>query len=209
MGKSWVGMPSVYAGYSSVASRSRPAGWLTDIEPGRSGRLTEDRPENPVRLTNVLGPPPAGDEREDLFGLLARHRGRLVGPHIRQLTQRDLERDRHPVQAIDGDRLLPALDLADELARQARAITQPLLAETALLAQSPHPLPQEFPHVLHRAFAHGPVPLAEPEPDAMGRLAADCTATYDACQRCRPRAAQEGEQADGGDERGADDSHAE
>src|SRR5439155_25574079 len=86
---------------------------------------------------------------------------------------------------------------------------QPLLAEPALLAQGPDPLPQEFPHVLHRAFAHGPVPLAEPEPDAMGRLAADCTATYDACQRCRPRAAQEGEQADGGDERGADDSHAE
>jgi len=78
--------------------------------------------------------------------------------------------------------LSPALDLTDELARQARAITQPPLAETALLAQGPHPLRHEFPHVVHRAFAHGPVPLAEPEPDAMGRLAADCTDTYDACQ---------------------------
>src|SRR5467141_344139 len=90
---------------------------------------------------------------------LARHRGRLVGPHVRQLTQRDLERDRHPVQAVDGDRLLTALDLADELARQPPAITQPLLAPTALLAQGPHPLPQEFPHVSHRAFAHGAVTL--------------------------------------------------
>src|SRR6266850_1589804 len=122
----------------------------------RSGRRTEDRLEDPVGLPDVFGPPPAGDEREDLFGLLARHRG----PHIRQLTQRDLERDRHPVQAVDGDRLLSALDLADELARQARAITQPPLTESALLAQGPHPLPQEFPHVLHRAFAHGLVYLS-------------------------------------------------
>src|SRR5260370_31384613 len=51
--------------------------------------------------------------------------------------------------------LSPALDLTDELARQARAITQPPLAETALLAQGPHPLRHEFPHVVHRASAHG------------------------------------------------------
>src|SRR5258708_1942769 len=82
----------------------------------RSGRLTEDRLEDPVRLPDVLGPPPAGDEREDLFGLLARHRGRLVGPHVRQLTQGNLQRHRYVVEAVDGDRLLPALDLTDELA---------------------------------------------------------------------------------------------
>src|SRR6266403_2097897 len=143
---------SVYDWYKSSARGSRAR--------RRSGRRTEDRLEDPVGLPDVFGPPPDGNEREDLFGLLARHRG----PHVRQLTQRDLERDRHPVQAVDGDRLLSALDLADELARQARPISQPPLAETALLAQGPHPLPQEFPHVLHRAFAHGPVTLPEPEP---------------------------------------------
>src|SRR6267142_137590 len=128
----------------------------------RSGRLTEDRPNDSVRLPDVLGPPTDGNEREDLFGVLARHRGRLVGPHVRQLSQRHLERDRHPVQAVDGDRFLAALDLADELAGQAGAITQPLLAESALLAERPQPLPQELPYVFHRAFAHGPVRLREP-----------------------------------------------
>src|SRR5260370_27851053 len=48
--------------------------------------LPKDRLEDSVRFPDVFVPPPAGDEREDLFGLLARHRGRLVGPHIRQLT---------------------------------------------------------------------------------------------------------------------------
>src|SRR5436309_9031245 len=128
----------------------------------RSGRLIEDRPEDSVRFPDVLGPPAAGDEREDLFGVLARHRGRPVGPHVRQLSPRDLERDRHPVQAVDGDRLLAALDLADELAGQAGEIAQPLLAESALLAERPQPLPQECSYVFHRAFAHGPVRLREP-----------------------------------------------
>src|SRR5262245_21423470 len=131
----------------------------------RSGRLFEDCPEDLVRLPDVLGPPPVGDEREDLFGVLTRHRGRLVGAHVRQLSQRDLERDRHPVQAVDGDRFLPALYLADELARQAGATTQPLLAESALLAERPQPLAQEYPYVFHRAFAHGAVRLREPNRD--------------------------------------------
>jgi len=48
-----------------------------------------------------------------------------------------LERDRHPVQPVDGDRFLAALDLADELAGETGAITQPLLAESALVAERP------------------------------------------------------------------------
>jgi len=32
----------------------------------------------------------------------------------------------------------------------------------------------------------------------MGRLATDCSATYDACRRCRPRARLEGEEVEGG-----------
>src|SRR5262249_33753186 len=125
----------------------------------RSGRFFEDCPEAPVRPPDVPGPPPAGDERENLFGVLTRDRGRLVGPHIRQLSQRDLKRGRHPVQAVDGDRFLPALDLADEFARQPGAITQPLLAESALLAERPQPLPQELSNMFRRAFAHGLVCL--------------------------------------------------
>ena len=69
-----------------------------------------------------------------------------------------IERDRHPVKAVDGDRLLAALDLSDELAGETGAITEPLLAESALLAERPQPLPEELPYVFHRAFAHGWLP---------------------------------------------------
>src|ERR1700756_261780 len=117
----------------------------------RSGGPAEDRLQHPVRAADVFRPPPARDEREDLLRVLARHGRRLVGPHVRELAQRDLERDRHPIEAVDRDRLLAALDLADELAGEAGAITQPLLAEGALLAERPQPLPQELPHVFRRA----------------------------------------------------------
>jgi hypothetical protein len=51
---------------------------VADNAPGvGSGRLIEDRPKDSERLPDVLGLPPAGDEREDLFGVLTRHRGRL------------------------------------------------------------------------------------------------------------------------------------
>src|SRR5262249_20261959 len=128
----------------------------------RSGRLFEDCPEDLVRLADVPGPPPARDEREDLFCVPTRHRGRLGCAHVRQLSQRDLEGDRHPVQAVDGDRFLSALDLADKLARQAGATTQPRLAESALLAKRPQPLAQEYPYVFHRTFAHGAIRLRGP-----------------------------------------------
>src|SRR5213594_4542358 len=137
--------------------RSYPARFGLDPR-RRSGRLTEDRPEDSVRLPDLLGPPPAGDEREDLLRVLARHLRRLVGAHVGQLAERNLQRHRYVVQAVDGDRLLAALDLADELAGQAGAIAQPLLAESALLAERPQPLPQELPYVFHRAFAHGWLP---------------------------------------------------
>src|SRR5205823_740213 len=108
--------------------------------------------------TNVLRPPTARDEREDLLRVLARHSRRLVGPHVRELAQRDFERHRHPVQAVDRDRFLAALDLSDELPGETGAITQSLLTEGPLLAECPQPLPQELPHVFHRAFAHGWLP---------------------------------------------------
>jgi hypothetical protein len=57
-----------------------------------SGCLIEDRPEDSIGLPDVLDTPVAGDERKHLFGVFARHRGGLVGPHVRQVTQRDLER---------------------------------------------------------------------------------------------------------------------
>src|SRR6266850_2101565 len=146
-----VGQSITRAAYGRATKRQRPCR-------GTSRSLAEDRLEDPVRLANVLGPPPAGHQREDLLGVLARHRRRLVGAHVGQLAQRDLQRHRYVVEAVDGDRLLAALDLTDELAGQAGAITEPLLTESALLAERPQPLPQELPYVFHRAFAHGWLP---------------------------------------------------
>src|SRR5437870_13284696 len=94
----------------SVVMRGEPfvTGWL--------GRLAEHRPQHVVGLADVLGTPPAGDEREDLFCFLAGDRLLLVRADVGQVAQRHLERDRHAVEAVDRDRLLTALDLADELA---------------------------------------------------------------------------------------------
>src|SRR5262245_58795639 len=124
----------------------------------RSGGSAENRLQNAVRAADVLRSPPTRHEREDLLRVLARHGRRLVRPHVRELAQRDLERDRHPIEAVDRDRLLAALDLADELPGEAGAVAQPLLAEGALLAERSQPLPQELPHVFHCAFAHGSLP---------------------------------------------------
>src|SRR5439155_19129741 len=92
------------------------------------GRAPEHRAQDVVRLADLLGAASGGDEREDLLGLLGGHRGGLVAD-IGEVTERDLERGRDVVQAVQGDRLLAPLDLADELSAQAGALAQPLLAE--------------------------------------------------------------------------------
>src|SRR5688572_21982111 len=74
----------------------------------RSGRPAEHRDEDLVRLADVLGSSAAGHEREDLLGFLARDRGGLVGPHIGEFSERNLERHRDAVETVDGDGLLAA-----------------------------------------------------------------------------------------------------
>src|SRR5262245_4448786 len=140
------------------ACPSRPMVSQTWSVVTRSGGSAENRLQHAVGAPDLLGPPPARHEREDLLRVLAGHGRRLVGPHVRELAQRDLERDRHPIQAVDRDRLLAALDLADELSGEAGAVPQPFLAEGALLAERSQPLSQELPHVFHCAFAHGWLP---------------------------------------------------
>src|SRR5689334_4948251 len=63
----------------------------------RSGGLAEDRLEHPVGAANVLRPASAAHEREDLLRVLARHGRRFVGPHVRELAQRDLQRHRDAI----------------------------------------------------------------------------------------------------------------
>ncbi len=63
------------------------------------------------------------------------------------------------IEAVDGDRLLSALDLTDELSAQPRALAQALLTQPPLLAERPQPLAQEFSHVLDRSFCHTVSPL--------------------------------------------------
>src|SRR5436309_1128434 len=127
---------------------------IADIgDPGEGIREDEHRVSLAKRVDQQEDRP---DQAQPPEG--ARHLRRLVGAHVGQLAERNLQRHRYVVQAVDGDRLLAALDLADELAGQAGAIAQPLLAESALLAERPQPLPQELPYVFHRAFAHGWLP---------------------------------------------------
>src|SRR6266851_3286434 len=82
------------------------------------GGFPEHRPEHVVGLANVLGTSPTGDEREDLFRFLGRDRLLLVGTDVGEVAQRHLERDGDAIEAVDRDRLLAALDFADELAAQ-------------------------------------------------------------------------------------------
>ena len=100
----------------------------------RSGRLAENRLEHAVRAADVVGPPAPGDKGEELFRLLARYRRCLVGTYVREVAQRYVERDRDTIQAVDRNRFLAALDLADKFAGKSRATIQPLLSEGALLA---------------------------------------------------------------------------
>src|SRR2546426_7977345 len=126
--------------------RSRP--------PNQSGRPGEHRLQHLVGAAHLFGLPPVADQREDPLGVLDGHAGRLVGPDVGELTQRNVEGDRHVIEAVDGDRFLAALDLADELAAEAGALTQSFLAQAVLLAQGAQPLPEELAHMLDRSLSH-------------------------------------------------------
>ena len=65
-----------------------------------------------------------------------------------------IERDRDTIEAVDGDRLLAALDLADEFPAEPGSLAESLLAERALLAECPEALTEEFPDVFDGALCH-------------------------------------------------------
>src|SRR6267143_2968075 len=69
------------------------------------------------------------------LGVLAGYHRLPARLDVGELAERHLERDRHPVQAVDRDRFLAALDLTDELAAERRPFAQPLLTEAFALAQ--------------------------------------------------------------------------
>src|SRR5262245_21111244 len=119
-----------------------------------SGPFREHRPQHAVRPPDVTGAPPPGDEREDLLGLGTRRLLLALRTDVRQFSQGDLQGHRHMIKAVDGNRLLPALDLADELAAQPRTLPEPLLAQASLLAEGAQPLTEELPDVLDRSFSH-------------------------------------------------------
>src|SRR2546426_6461768 len=102
--------------------------------------------EDVVGLADVLRTAAARDEREDPLGFLGRHAAVLVAD-VGEVAQGDLQRDRDAVEAVDGDRLLAALDLADEFPAEPGSLAESLLAERALLSECTKTLTEEFPDV--------------------------------------------------------------
>ena len=80
------------------------------------------RAERLVGPTHVDRAVLAQEEGEDLFGVLARDRGARPRPDIREMPERNLEGEGDPIEAIDRDRFLTALNLTDELATECRAL---------------------------------------------------------------------------------------
>ena len=74
---------------------------------------------------------------------------------VGEITQRNLECDRHAVKTVDRDRLFSALDLADELPAESGAFTESFLAERALFALGAQTLTEEFSDVFDGALCHG------------------------------------------------------
>src|SRR5574341_59138 len=127
--------------------------WWRELRARRLRGAAEHRAEHVVSLANVLRAAPARHEREDLLGVLGRDCGGLVAD-VGEVAQRDFQGDGHVVEAVDRDRLLTALDLADELAAQAGALAETFLAQEALLAEGAETLAQELSDVLDGPLGH-------------------------------------------------------
>src|SRR2546425_4500054 len=133
------------------------------IAPGLRGKTgerrdlrdaAEHRAQDVVSFANVFRTPPSRDQREDLLGLFGRH-GAVLVADVGELAQRNLERDRHAVETIDGNRLLAALDLADEFPAETGPLAEAFLAERALFAQGAQTLTEKIPDVLDGAVCAG------------------------------------------------------
>src|SRR4030095_9267020 len=114
----------------------------------------EHRAQDVVGLAHVFRTPPSRNEREDLLSILGRD-GAVLVTDVGEIAQRNLERDRHAIETVDGNRLLTALDLADELPPEAGPLAETFLAERALFAQSAEALTEKFPDVFDGALCHG------------------------------------------------------
>src|SRR6266852_1549701 len=163
----WPRNPTPSQIWSVVMSHLHRGARSSDDRAGVRGRSVSDgglrgaaehRAQDVVGLADVLLTSPPRDEREDLLGLLGRHRALLVAD-VGEVAQRNFERDRDTVEAVDGDRLLAALDLADELPAEPRPFAESFLAERALFAQGAEPLTEEFSDVFDGALCHGTVIL--------------------------------------------------
>ena len=117
--------------------------------------LPEDRAKHLVATAKLSRPMFVEKERQDLLGVLGRHTPAGC-PDIREDPEGNPERDRDPVEAVDRNRLLPALHLPDELAAQGRALAEHGLAELSPLAQLADALAEKLPDVRDRPFAHVP-----------------------------------------------------
>src|SRR5438128_8839959 len=122
------------------------------IAPGVRGRTgerqvlrgaAEHRAQDVVSLADVFRTPPSRDQREDLLGLFGRH-GAVLVADVGEIAQGNLERDRHAVETVDRNRLLPALDLADEFPAESGSFAKSFLAERALFAKGAKALTEEF-----------------------------------------------------------------
>src|ERR1043166_5282328 len=143
---------------------SLPSCQRTSMPPAAYGRRTESgsplagaaehRLQHLVGAADVLGAAAVAHQREDALGVLARYAGRLVSPHVGELAQRNVEGDGDVIEDVDRDGFLTALDLADDLAAQAGALAEPLLAQSMLLAQRAQALAEELAHVLDGSFSH-------------------------------------------------------
>jgi hypothetical protein len=87
------------------------------------------------------------------FGIFCRH-GVLVAD-VGEIAEGDPESDRHVVEIIEGNRPLPALDVADELPAEPGFLAESLLAERALFGQGTDTLPEDSPDVLDGACGQG------------------------------------------------------
>src|SRR5262249_42584207 len=136
-------------------SRRRAAEVASD---GELGRAAEHRAKDVVSFADVLRTTPSRDQREDLLGFFGRH-GAVLVADVGQITQRNLERDRHTIETVDRDRLLAAFDFADEFSAESGSFAESFLAERALFAKGAEALAEEFPDVLDGALCHGTVIL--------------------------------------------------
>src|SRR5687768_6228881 len=89
---------------------------------------------------------------------LARPPSRRVPVHRGEVAQRRLQRLGHAIQTVDGDRLLSALDFADELAAQAGAPPERPLSVAEVLAERAHAPAQDDADFLDGSTAHRRLP---------------------------------------------------